>query len=89
MLINLLKKKNQLEEQEERGHNMTKYENECCGCATESYPCLGSACPNRHVPHFYCDKCGEDVEELYKVDGEELCEECLKDNFEKVELEEY
>ena len=78
-----------LEEQEERGHNVIKYENECCGCATESYPCLGSACPNRHVPHFYCDKCGEDVEELYKVDGEELCEECLKDNFEKVELEEY
>ena len=68
---------------------MIKYENECCGCATESYPCMGSACPNRNVPHFYCDKCGEDVEELYKVDGEELCEECLKDNFEKVELEEY
>ena len=79
----------QLEEQEERGHNVIKYENECCDCATESYPCMGSACPNRHVPHFYCDKCGEDVEELYKVDGEELCEECLKDNFEKVELEEY
>ena len=68
---------------------MIKYENECCGCATESYPCLGSACPNRHVPRFYCDKCGEDVEELYKVDGEELCEDCLKNNFEKVELEEY
>ena len=68
---------------------MIKYEDECCGCATESYPCLGSACSNRNVPHFYCDKCGEDVEELYKVDGEELCEECLKDNFEKVELEEY
>ena len=84
-----MKKISRLEEQEERGHNVIKYENECCGCATESYPCLGSACPNRHVPHFYCDKCGEDVEELYKVDGEELCEECLKDNFEKVELEEY
>ena len=68
---------------------MIKYEDECCGCATESYPCLGSACSNRNVPHFYCDKCGEDVEELYKVDGEELCEDCLKNNFEKVELEEY
>ena len=81
MLMNLLKKKNQLEEQEERGYNMIKYENECCGCATESYPCLGSACPNRNVKHLYCDKCGEDVEELYKVDGEELCEDCLKNNF--------
>ena len=68
---------------------MIKYENECCGCATESYPCLGSACPNWNVKHLYCDKCGEDVEELYKVDGEELCEDCLKNNFEKVELEEY
>ena len=65
---------------------MIKYEDECCGCATESYPCLGSACSNRNVPHFYCDKCGEDVEELYKVDGEELCKECLLNNFEKVEL---
>ena len=35
---------------------------------------------------IYCDKCGEDVEELYKVDGEELCKECLLNNFEKVEL---
>ena len=65
---------------------MIKYENECCGCATESYPCLGSSCPNRKVPHLLCDRCGEDVEELYKVDGEELCEECLKDNFEKITL---
>ena len=65
---------------------MIKYENECCGCATESYPCMGSSCPNRNVPHFYCDKCGEDVEELYKVDGEELCEDCLKDSFEKITL---
>lgn len=68
---------------------MVKYENECCGCATESYPCMGSACPNRNVPHFYCDKCGEDVEELYKVDGKELCEHCLLEKFEKVKLEEY
>ena len=65
---------------------MIKYENECCGCATESYPCLGDSCPNRKVPHLLCDRCGEDVEELYKVDAEELCEECLKDNFEKITL---
>lgn len=65
---------------------MIKYEDECCGCATESYPCLGNSCPNRKVQHLLCDRCGEDVEELYKVDGEELCEECLKDNFEKITL---
>ena len=68
---------------------MIKYENECCGCATESYPCLGSSCKFRHVPHFYCDVCGDDVEELYNYGGEQLCIDCLLDNFEKVKLEEY
>lgn len=68
---------------------MIKYEDECCGCATENYPCMGSACPNRNVPHFYCDECGEDVEELYNVDDKEICEQCLLKKFEKVKLEEY
>ena len=65
---------------------MIKYENECCGCATESYPCLGSACPNRNVKHLYCDKCKDDVELLYNYDGEGLCEDCLKNSFEKITL---
>ena len=64
---------------------MIKYENECVDCPPEM-GCLGNSCPNRKVPHLLCDRCGEDVEELYKVDGEELCEECLKDNFEKITL---
>ena len=67
---------------------MVKCENECVGCPKEM-GCLGNSCRYKNVKHFYCDKCGEDVEELYKVDGEELCEDCLKNNFEKVELEEY
>ena len=46
---------------------MTKYENECCDCATESYPCMGSACPNRNVKHLYCDKC----KDHYLLDGDE------------------
>jgi formylmethanofuran dehydrogenase subunit E len=31
----------------------------------------------------YCDKCHEEIidDEIYEVDGEELCEECLKDMF--------
>ena len=64
---------------------MITYEDECCGCATESYPCLGSACPNRNVPHLYCDKCKEEVEKLYKYDGQEICEECLLKEFEVIE----
>ena len=62
-----------------------KYEDHCCGCATPSYPCLGSSCPNRNVPVYYCDNCGEEIEEVYDVDGEELCEECLKEMFRRIE----
>ena len=60
---------------------MVRYENHCCDCAVPGYPCSGSSCPNRNVPVYYCDSCGEELEEIYDVDGEELCEDCLKDMF--------
>lgn len=63
---------------------MVKYEDECCGCATENYPCIGSACTNRHVKHLYCDKCKDDVEELYDFEGVQLCKECILKKFEKI-----
>lgn len=63
------------------------YENECCGCATSSYPCLGDACRNRHVPHIYCDKCMDDVDEVWDVDGDHLCRDCLHEHFHKITLE--
>ena len=64
---------------------MVKYENECVGCPPEM-GCLGDSCPNRNVMHLYCDKFQDDVEVLYDYDGEELCEECLLDSFEKITL---
>lgn len=64
---------------------MTKYENQCCGCATDGYPCRGRSCPNRRVPVHYCDKCGSELDEVYEVDGAELCEDCLKEKFRKEE----
>jgi formylmethanofuran dehydrogenase subunit E len=45
---------------------------------------LGASCPYRNVEVHYCDKCGEELEDIYDVDGEELCEECLKEAFRKV-----
>ena len=61
---------------------MTKYEDRCCGCATETYPCLGSRCPNMGVEVLYCYICGCEIGgDVYDVDGEDLCEECLKDMF--------
>lgn len=62
---------------------MIRIENHCIGCAVPSYPCRGSACPNRNVEVHYCDRCEAEMEEVYFVDGEELCEECLKDKFRK------
>lgn len=67
---------------------MIKVTDECCGCATESYPCIGKRCPNRHVIRMYCDKCGKEVDYLRKYDGEQWCEECILDEFESIELEE-
>lgn len=65
---------------------MVKYENHCCDCAVPGYPCLGSLCPNRNVPQYYCDECGDDIEgDIYDVDGKELCEDCLKDMFRRDE----
>lgn len=61
---------------------MIRYENECVGCPPEM-GCLGSLCPNRKVPYYYCDKCKEEVDELYEVGNKDLCEDCLKDMFKK------
>ena len=61
---------------------MLVYEDRCCGCAVPGYPCLGSSCPNRNVPVYYCDKCKDEIDgNIYDVDGEELCEDCLKEMF--------
>lgn len=63
---------------------MIKYENECVGCTSLGMHCLGVGCPNRKVPHYYCDECGDDVEDLYEYDGEELCIECIKKRLPKI-----
>jgi hypothetical protein len=33
------------------------------------------------VEVYYCDKCGDELDEIYEVDGDDLCEECLKERF--------
>ena len=57
---------------------MRRIENDCCGCATPGYPCLGNACPLRSVEYVDCDKCEEDISnEFFKYDNKELCTDCL------------
>ena len=64
---------------------MIEYENECVGCPTE-LGCLGKSCPNLSVPHLYCDQCGSEVDTLREYDGQQLCEECLLDQFDIIEV---
>lgn len=56
---------------------MKRYENDCCDCTAAGYPCIGSSCPRRKVPHYYCDECDEEIRPLYTYDGREYCAECL------------
>jgi len=65
---------------------MVRYEDNCCNCATEDYPCLGKYCPRRNIKVLECDKCGDDaVEKLYIYDGMELCSSCVLGLLEKIE----
>lgn len=59
------------------------YEDECCDCATDGYPCTGYTCRNKSVPHYDCDDCKNefDPDELYDYEGEMLCSKCLLDRF--------
>ncbi len=62
---------------------MIRYEDQCVGCPTEM-GCLGSACPYMGVPVLICDRCRDEVEDLYDYYGEQLCEDCLLKEFDKV-----
>lgn len=61
------------------------YENECVGC---DLPCMGSACPNRRVAHYFCDSCEDEFEPeaLYydDVTDEELCATCFLKRYKTV-----
>lgn len=61
---------------------MKRIENDCVGCPPEM-GCLGSSCPYRNNPHYYCDQCGEE-KPLYHFDDEELCIDCIEKQLEKV-----
>ena len=64
---------------------MVRIENNCCNCATPGYPCIGNECFLRNIEVHYCDNCDEELDEIYDVDGDELCEECLKEMFRRRE----
>jgi hypothetical protein len=53
---------------------MITIENQCVNCG---WPCLGSSCPHRNVRVLNCDDCGQAVDKLYVLNGDEICEQCL------------
>lgn len=64
---------------------MIEYRDECIGCASPGYPCRGSNCPYQDMKVLICDRCDtEYCEELYEVDGEQICRECLLEAFPKI-----
>lgn len=59
---------------------MRHTENMCVGC--EGYPCIGSACELTHVEVISCDRCGAEDLDIYDLDGEELCGDCVEKSLE-------
>lgn len=56
---------------------MIKHEDNCVQC---DLPCLGKSCPNKTSSIYICDKCNNEINRIaYKVDGNDLCEDCFKD----------
>ena len=68
---------------------MRTIKDECVGCSP-GMGCLGSSCPNKNVKRYYCDKCGGDFEseELFVVDGEDVCVNCILKEYRTVAQEE-
>ena len=66
---------------------MIVYEDECIGCPP-GQGCLGNTCPNRNVPHLYCDKCKDEMDTLYHWDGEQWCMFCIEKSLDKVKAKE-
>jgi hypothetical protein len=59
--------------------------NECCNCATSTFPCIGKRCPLQNQKVYICDDCKDEVDELYEFEGEELCIDCIKKRLKVVE----
>ena len=57
---------------------MKKIENHCVHCA------MGCAdCGLKRVEVYYCDKCKDQIEDVYDDGEQELCEDCLLKKYKK------
>lgn len=59
---------------------MMKIENHCVGC---DIPCVD--CGRKAVEVYYCDECGDELDEVYEDENEKhFCVDCLLKKFKKV-----
>lgn len=61
---------------------MVRVESGCVDCAL---PCVYYTCPYYEAVVYECDSCGDEVDDLYYFDGQELCIDCIERRLEKVE----
>ena len=66
---------------------MLAIENECVGCPS-NMPCIYEACRHYKTVHYYCDKCDEEADDLFKWNEEEWCLDCIINDLERVEYDE-
>lgn len=68
---------------------MIIYTDECVDCGL---PCLGSGCPLRNIPHYYCDICREELVETeiaYCDDDYIECINCHKEEEQQSDKEDW
>ena len=59
-------------------------ESDCVDCGL---PCIYESCKYYKVIQYYCDKCGEETDDLYYWDSYELCIKCILKQLERVEYD--
>ncbi len=64
---------------------MIRHVDGCVGCPRE-IGCIRGACPKEDEIELICDECGDYADELYDVDGSQLCASCVLKQFQKVEV---
>lgn len=60
-----------------------KTENNCVGCPQGCINCGRGK--HEALDALVCDYCGNEVDALYKYDGDQVCASCLCGDFEKID----
>lgn len=63
-----------------------EYEDGCVGCPQG---CIHCGREHMKIPHFICDKCDFEVDDLYETDEGQICIDCLIENFTRIDEDNY